>query len=55
VTIASGIAMQHGAKPFFFDVLVRFGGQNSYELSRANGCDKSTFMKIQSGELEPSA
>ncbi|MBM3368804.1 MAG: ATP-binding cassette domain-containing protein, partial [Betaproteobacteria bacterium] len=53
--IASSIAMQYGAKPLFSDVNVKFGGGNRYGLIGANGCGKSTFMKILGGELEPSA
>ncbi len=53
--VASGIAMQFGAKPLFQDVSVKFGGGNRYGLIGANGCGKSTFMKILGGELEPSA
>jgi ATPase subunit of ABC transporter with duplicated ATPase domains len=55
VIVASGIAMQFGAKPLFSDVTVKFGGGNRYGLIGANGCGKSTFMKILGGELEPSA
>ncbi len=47
--------MQFGARPLFSDVSVKFGGGNRYGLIGANGCGKSTFMKILSGELEPSA
>ena len=53
--VASNIAMQYGAKPLFSDVSVKFGGGNRYGLIGANGCGKSTFMKILGGELEPSA
>lgn len=53
--VASGIAVQFGAKPLFSDVSVKFGGGNRYGLIGANGCGKSTFMKILGGELEPSA
>src|SRR5687767_5753332 len=53
--VASGIAMQFGAKPLFQNVAVKFGGGNRYGLIGANGCGKSTFMKILGGELEPSA
>jgi len=53
--VASGIAMQFGAKPLFTDVAVKFGGGNRYGLIGANGSGKSTFMKILGGELEPSA
>src|SRR5688500_20052246 len=51
----SGIAMQYGAKPLFENVSVKFGGGNRYGLIGANGCGKSTFMKILGGDLEPSA
>ena len=47
--------MQLVAKPLFSDVSVKFRGGNRYGLLSANGCGKSTFMKILSGELEPSA
>ncbi len=47
--------MQFGAKPLFYNVSVKFGGGNRYGLIGANGCGKSTFMKILGGELEPSA
>jgi len=53
--VASGIAMQFGAKPLFENVNVKFGGGNRYGLIGANGCGKSTFMKILGGELEPTA
>jgi ATPase subunit of ABC transporter with duplicated ATPase domains len=53
--VASGIAMQFGAKPLFPDVSVKCEGGNRYGLIGANGCGKSTFMKIPGGELEPSA
>jgi ATPase subunit of ABC transporter with duplicated ATPase domains len=55
VIVASGIAIQFGAKPLFAGVSVKFGGGNRYGLIGANGCGKSTFMKILGGELEPSA
>ena len=53
--VASGIAMQFGAKPLFENVSVKLGGGNRYGLIGANGCGKSTFMKILGGEIEPSA
>ncbi|RKZ96109.1 MAG: ABC-F family ATPase [Gammaproteobacteria bacterium] len=51
----ANITMQFGAKPLFENVSVKFGGGNRYGLIGANGCGKSTFMKILSGELEPTA
>ncbi|WP_028115994.1 ABC-F family ATPase [Ferrimonas senticii] len=53
--IANNITMQFGAKPLFENISVKFGGGNRYGLIGANGCGKSTFMKILSGELEPSS
>ncbi len=47
--------MQFGAKPLFENVSVKFNNGNRYGLIGANGCGKSTFMKILGGELEPSA
>ena len=47
--------MQFGAKPLFENVSVKFGDGNRYGLIGANGCGKSTFMKILSGDLDPSA
>ncbi|SJM94878.1 putative transporter fused subunits of ABC superfamily: ATP-binding components [Crenothrix polyspora] len=47
--------MQFGAKPLFENVSVKFGDGNRYGLIGANGCGKSTYMKILSGDLEPSA
>ena len=47
--------MQFGPQVLFSNVSVKFGGGNRYGLIGANGCGKSTFMKILAGELEPSA
>jgi len=46
--------MQFGAKPLFENISVKFGDGNRYGLIGANGCGKSTFMKILDGSLEPS-
>ena len=46
--------MQFGAKPLFENVSVKFGAGNRYGLIGANGCGKSTFMKILGDDLEPS-
>ncbi|WP_084228062.1 ABC-F family ATPase [Pseudoalteromonas byunsanensis] len=51
---AANVTMQFGAKPLFENISVKFGDGNRYGLIGANGCGKSTFMKILGGELEPS-
>jgi ATPase subunit of ABC transporter with duplicated ATPase domains len=55
VLSAANITMQFGAKPLFENISVKFGGGNRYGLIGANGCGKSTFMKILGSDLEPSA
>ena len=47
--------MQFGAEPLFENISAKFGNGNRYGLIGANGCGKSTFMKILSGALVPSA
>ncbi len=51
----ANITMQFGAKPLFENVSVKFGDGNRYGLIGANGCGKSTFMKILGGDLEQSS
>ena len=51
----SNITMQFGPEPLFEDISAKFGHGNRYGLIGANGCGKSTFMKILSGELQPSS
>ncbi|MEN9756143.1 MAG: hypothetical protein RL755_330 [Pseudomonadota bacterium] len=51
----ANITMQFGAKPLFENISVKFGDGNRYGLIGANGCGKSTFMKILSGDLDPSS
>ncbi len=51
----SNITMQFGAEPLFENISAKFGNGNRYGLIGANGCGKSTFMKILSGELVPSS
>ncbi|MBR4877941.1 MAG: ABC-F family ATPase [Rhodocyclaceae bacterium] len=53
--VAANITMQFGAKPLFENVSVKFGDGLRYGLIGANGAGKSTFMKILSGVLEPTA
>ncbi len=51
----TNLAIQFEAKPLFEHVSVKFSDGNRYGLIGANGCGKSTLMKILGGELEPSA
>jgi ATPase subunit of ABC transporter with duplicated ATPase domains len=48
----ANLTVQFGAKPLFENVSVKFGEGHRYGLIGANGCGKSTFMKILGGELE---
>lgn len=50
----ANITMQFGPKPLFENISVKFGDGNRYGLIGANGCGKSTFMKILGGDLDPS-
>ncbi|TBL43609.1 ABC-F family ATPase [Hafnia alvei] len=52
--ISNNITMQFGSKPLFENISVKFGGGNRYGLIGANGCGKSTLMKILGGDLVPS-
>ena len=49
------LSIQFGAKPLFEQVSVKFTDGNRYGLIGANGCGKSTLMKILGGDLEPSS
>ncbi len=50
---AANVTMQFGAKPLFENISVKFGNGNRYGLIGANGCGKSTLMKILDGSLTP--
>jgi ATPase subunit of ABC transporter with duplicated ATPase domains len=53
VLTAANLTIQFGAKPLFENVSVKFGNGHRYGLIGANGCGKSTLMKILTGELKP--
>ena len=48
----ANITMQFGEKPLFENISVKFKQGNRYGLIGANGCGKSTFMKILAGTLK---
>ena len=48
----ANLTIQFSDKPLFENVSVKFGGGNRYGLIGANGCGKSTFMKILGGTLD---
>ena len=49
----SNVSLQYGKRILFDEVNVKFTPGNCYGLIGANGAGKSTFMKILSGEIEP--
>ena len=51
----ANLTMQFGPKPLFENISVKFGNGNRYGLIGANGCGKSTLMKILGGDLEPTS
>jgi len=51
----ANITMQFGAKPLFENISVKFNDGNRYGLIGANGCGKSTFMRILEGSLNPTS
>lgn len=51
----ANVTIQFGAKPLFENVSVKFTDGNRYGLIGANGCGKSTFMKILGNDLDPTA
>lgn len=52
---AANVTMQFGAKPLFENISAKFGNGHRYGLIGANGCGKSTLMKILAGSLTPSS
>ena len=49
----SNVTLRVGKKALFEDVSIKFTEGNCYGLIGANGAGKSTFLKILSGQLEP--
>jgi ATPase subunit of ABC transporter with duplicated ATPase domains len=50
---ASNISLQYGKRVLFDEVNVNFTPGNCYGIIGANGAGKTTFMKILSGEIDP--
>ena len=50
---ANNVSLRLGKKALFEDVNIKFTEGNCYGLIGANGAGKSTFLKILSGQLEP--
>ena len=51
----SNISLRVGKKALFEDVNIKFTEGNCYGLIGANGAGKSTFLKLLSGQLEPTS
>src|SRR3990172_161103 len=51
----SNISLRYGKRILFEEVSIKFTPGNCYGIIGANGAGKSTFLKILSGEIEPSS
>ena len=49
----SNVAVQFGKRVLYNDVNMKFTNGNIYGIIGANGAGKSTFLKVISGELDP--
>ena len=52
---ANGVTLRLGKRALFEDVNIKFTEGNCYGIIGANGAGKSTFLKILSGQLEPTS
>jgi ATPase subunit of ABC transporter with duplicated ATPase domains len=50
----SNLSLRYGKRTLFEDVNLKFTQGNCYGIIGANGAGKSTFLKILSGEIDPS-
>src|SRR5438876_3883902 len=48
------VTKTYGSRTLFDNVSVKFSPGNRYAITGPNGAGKSTFMKILTGEIEPS-
>ena len=52
---ANNVTLRFGKKALFEEVNIKFTEGNCYGIIGANGAGKSTFLKILSGQLEPTS
>ncbi len=52
--VSTGVTVRFGKRVLFEDVNISFSKGNCYGIIGANGAGKSTFLKVLSGEIEPS-
>lgn len=50
---ANNLSLQFGKRVLFDEVNIKFSGGNCYGVIGANGAGKSTFLKILSGDIDP--
>ena len=51
----SNLSLRYGKRTLFEDVNLKFTQGNCYGIIGANGAGKSTFLKILSGEIDPTS
>src|SRR5690554_5265304 len=51
----SNLSLRYGKRVLFEDVNLKFTGGNCYGVIGANGAGKSTFLKIISGDVDPTS
>ena len=49
----SNLSLRYGKRVLFYEVNLKFTPGNCYGVIGANGAGKSTFLKILSGEIDP--
>jgi ATPase subunit of ABC transporter with duplicated ATPase domains len=51
----SNLSVQFGKRILFDEVNAKFGGNNCYGIIGANGAGKSTFLKMMTGQMDPTS
>jgi ATPase subunit of ABC transporter with duplicated ATPase domains len=51
----SNLSLRYGKRTLFEDVNLKFSQGNCYGIIGANGAGKSTFLKILSGDIDPTS